>query len=524
MIHAAAAASRRADPPIRKIVFLGITLSQIPLWYTFGTTRFVVLWLVALGLSAVCAWLVPPPRRWLVGLGSLVSFLSVLTVNVRAQVLWSGDGAKVWFVLVPLLGVILLHIYLMLSKRAVPLPDTSPFAHEASLPNPRVALHWRRFLTLLIAIHALGVGLYWAYADHACSRFDLLRRVQGCALVRTLPTFPAHTNEVQLSPSGALAASVAPVTYTESLLLGSPLTDEKIEALRQQIRTESSIISLWDLKTGRLWRTLEIPARPYDVTFSPNDQLVAARDIDDQTRIWSVGNGRLQHTIPDAGLIAFSADGSLLAATKNDDTSVRLWSMQDGTLLRTINLAEDVSFGVEMLFSPDGSLLAMRDGSELTLWRVADGTLQQTIDTDQYYDVSRSLSFSPDGQILATTGRWFRQGDGGAVLLWRVADGTLLHGLKVNQIITEEPYSASIGTAAFSPDGTRVAVDARAWPQPAKILVWRVADGALLEYIDRAVATDLITFNDDGTALQLYGSSWDPVRIYNQRLTQAAAQ
>jgi hypothetical protein len=53
----------------------------------------------------------------------------------------------------------------------------------------------------------------------------------------------------------------------------------------------------------------------------------------------------------------------------------------------------------------------------------------------------------------------------------------------------------------------------------------RVADGTLLEQIEPLVTTGLIRFSDDETSLRLYYSSpCDTVRVYTQRLAQAAAE
>lgn len=516
MLHAARRYSRRPGPHIGLIVFLGVALSQILLWSSPWRTQFTVLWLVAVGLSAVCAWRVPQPQRLLVALGSLVSFLSVLLISMSTRQL-SGW----WFVFMPLLGVVLVKLYLALSRWAVPIPDSSPFARRNSLSSSSRARGWRWFLPILITLHALSLGLYWAYIDHACSRFDLVRRVQGCAVVQTVPAFPVNTNKVQLAPSGTLAASTAPI---EPVHMASPITTESVEAYQQQLKTEANTISLWDLKTGRLLRTLDQPARPFDITFSADDQLVATAGADAQVRVWRVNDGSLLHTIADARFMAFSADGSLLA-TANRDADVRLWSIQDGTLLRTITLAEDISFSGELLFSPDGSLLAVRDLADVTLWRVNDGTLHQTLKMDQLpLGLDPSFSFAPDGQTLATTGR-FGEEDGGAVLLWRVADGKLLHTLKTHQALTEEPDPPRIGAPAFSSDGTQLVVSAEPMRQPNMFLIWRVADGALLQHIEQPIRTELVRFNADGTTLQFYNTPIrEGVRIYTQRTAQPAVR
>lgn len=519
MLHAARRYSRRPSPHIGTIMLLGITLSQIPLWYAPGSARFLVLWLVALGLSAVCAWRVPQPQRWLVGLSSLVSILSVLFISMH-----TGQRSGWWFVFIPLLGVVLVKLYLALSKRAMPLPAADALPDQTSRPHSTIARWWRRLLAILIPLHALSLGLYWAYTDHACSRFDLVRRVQGCALVRTPPTFPTNTHEVEISPSGALVASAA----GELTPMERPFTPENLEAFREQSKTEGATISLWDLKTGRLLRTLEQPARAFGITFSADDQLVATEGADAQVRVWRVDDGSLLHTIPNTHTMTFRPDGSLLATTTVNDPNVRLWSMQDGTLLRTISL-EHTIIDDTVIFTPDGLLLAVPYDRQVTLWRVADGTLQQTIDIDYIGHYKEAFSFSPDGQILATaTTSYDKDVRSSAVQLWRVTDGTLLHTLNVKPVLKEDPYPAMIYLVSFSPDGTRVAVGAfvveAGGGSKMTILIWRVADGALLEHIEPTSLPNLFHFNDDNTVLQIYDSNLETARVYDQRLTQPAAQ
>ncbi|MBV9788038.1 MAG: hypothetical protein JOZ51_07695, partial [Chloroflexi bacterium] len=372
MSYLAATHPRQTVPPIRTLLFVSVALSQIPLFYAPESARFVVLWLVSLVLSAACAWHVPQPWRWLVGLVSLISILSVLSVDVRQQVRLHGSTEMIWFVLIPLLGVVLLHMYLTLIRRAVPIPESTPFARQDSLSRPSRARGWRWLLAILIPLHALGLGLYWAYADHACSRFDLVRRVQGCTVVQAVPAFPVNTNKVQFAPSGTLAASTAPIAPVH---LASPINTESVETYQQQLKTEANTISLWDLKTGRLLQTLDQPARPFDITFSADDQLVATAGFDAQVRVWRVADGSLLHTIADARFMALSADGSLLATANADDADVRLWSMPDGKLLRTITLDDNVWTSGSMVFSPDMSLLAVRNNTDVMLWRVEDNTL-----------------------------------------------------------------------------------------------------------------------------------------------------
>jgi WD40 repeat protein len=97
----------------------------------------------------------------------------------------------------------------------------------------------------------------------------------------------------------------------------------------------------------------------------------------------------------------------------------------------------------------------------------------------------KSIAFSPEGTLLA----WpQRQPDGlGTFFLSRVADGAVLRTVASN----------SIGTPAFSPDGTKLALIGTNG-----INIWRLLDGALLQSIpDGTNAGPWLSFSPDGSIL-----------------------
>lgn len=96
--------------------------------------------------------------------------------------------------------------------------------------------------------------------------------------------------------------------------------------------------------------------------------------------------------------LSISADGTLLAVGTQGDGSLWLRSMVNGAVTTRMDLAGDV-FAVA--FSPDGQLVAGGVYGAVTLWRTEDGKLLRRSKTGQV----RELAFSPDGTRLATNAR-----------------------------------------------------------------------------------------------------------------------
>lgn len=515
---------------IRRLVILGMSLVQLAA-LVLPVPSIPLLLVMSIGLSVLCGWLIPGPRRWWVGLCSLVSVLSVLSIDTQRAILSQGPRGWLWLGMTPLLTLALIQLYLTLSARAFTLPPATPTPSTDRLAHPRFGVGQRSFLTLLVltlALHTLGLMVRWAYLELPCTWLDVTRRMQGCAPVSARPRFPSGTSQVHLSPTSARLASIA---NAEDVALPSfPLTEAKVAAHRQQLATQTTTISVWNIQDGTVLRTLEQPAGVEHITVSANDQWVATGGFDDQVRVWKVDDDTVRYTIPDDSLAALSADGSLLATTTtHTDAHVRLWSLRDGTLLRTISLPANDRPVEEMVFSPDGTVLALAELGEVTLWRVRDGARHATLTPDYFPNRSNpSIAFSPDGQVLATTGVWFgndrdRLYPSVPVRLWRVKDGTPLHALSVDPLVAAGRLSAehhAVYTLAFSPDSTRLVAGMRELDARSQAAVmWRVADGAMLEHIEPVVGTDTIRFRADGTALQIYDLSSDRLRMYTERIS-----
>jgi WD40 repeat protein len=266
-------------------------------------------------------------------------------------------------------------------------------------------------------------------------------------LMPTFPTTPTAT------PSDTPAATPSPVPT----LTGSP------SPVREMINLET---------VGALSPILTLSSHTddvTDVTFSPDNALVASSSADGTVRVWNVADGSLRYKLQGHSdqvlTVAFSADGSLLASGSNDRT-VRIWLMSDGSLKKTISSS---FFGraLDVVFSPDGKLFAMADQlCHVELRTVDTGILRRTIIQPKCVPSaggtvgSWGIAFTSDGgHILTAEGR---PCCGGSIYTTQIEGFTnpeLLRGNMTVRDIDLSPDEASLAVA-FSSSATFWTIDA----------------------------------------------------------------
>jgi WD40 repeat protein len=167
------------------------------------------------------------------------------------------------------------------------------------------------------------------------------------------------------------------------------------------------------------------------LAFSPNGDLLASYGLEESVVI---GTETLEEVASPArpgvrkntnGMMVFSPDGSLLAMTAGKQggpggptTSVLVYDTEAWAMTR-LTVSHDGLFGA-VAFSPDGALLAAAGGQKLTIWDT-DGfglTATYTIPTYRRGGVVW-MAFTPDGQFLLVAG-----GNRGYLEVWRVSDLT----------------------------------------------------------------------------------------------------
>ena len=233
----------------------------------------------------------------------------------------------------------------------------------------------------------------------------------------------------------------------------------------------SHAVSLWSADTGQLVRLMVGQTVVDDVAFSPDSQRVATT-----ANLYDVTTGDDIRELGGGYSVTFSPDGSYLAVGSGYELSpgmgTRLFDPVTGELVRAISS----EYARAVAFNPDSTILASATGylnEGIRLWDPATGNRIWTLPGS-----SSAVAFSPDGKLTATGGRdivqiWDAAHGGhirditGNTLLAFSPDGNLLTADKNGALRLYDPVTGAMTravagayakTAAFSADGTRIAV------------------------------------------------------------------
>ena len=322
---------------------------------------------------------------------------------------------------------------------------------------------------------------------------------------------------VAFSPNGKILVSGSGFHFPGTLKLWDVETGQNIDTFQVEGGSTDSVsfspngkMLAW---AGRLWdiekrQQLDVlhDNKLFDVAFSPDGKILAGTGISIVKRLaagiiklYDVETGRLintltatQHTILDEWTkrvesIAFSPNGQLLASGSADDGTIRLWDIETGQNIATFTAKQGNGNSTCVVFSPDGTKLAVGSVEGIKLLEVPTG---KHIYTRQHIDIGElgfpldvfSVAFSPDGTKLASAS-W----DG--VKLWEVETG--------QNITTLQGHTRVVSSVVFSPDGLTFASDSVGGVQ-----VWEAATGRhITTFAGPPNFVTSIAYSPDGTIL-----------------------
>jgi WD40 repeat protein len=110
-----------------------------------------------------------------------------------------------------------------------------------------------------------------------------------------------------------------------------------------------------------------------DVAFASNGQFVAA-DLATGLVVWDITDQSLLWDGVNSMAFSFSPDGNILAYSDINQNNDLILSYPEGKqILNTLSGPQGPVW--ELIFSPNGQLLAATDGSEIRIWRIEDNAL-----------------------------------------------------------------------------------------------------------------------------------------------------
>lgn len=317
----------------------------------------------------------------------------------------------------------------------------------------------------------------------------------------------------------------------------------------------ASPLLLLALVGGGAWLRDAFTLRLHDIAWAPDgtiwsayrDTSVSVRDARTRTVLCTLGTSRDANSLS----FALSPDGKTVAMQGASPTQIELRDAQDGRLLGRAR----AGYFVDPLFSPDGTLLQMEDGTSTTFFDTRTGKVRNILSDSGLWPHSvprdHNTAFAvlnKDETVLdkigvrdTRTGKWLRVWKSGGAALQSLAasrdgrfvavasGGTLfeqsappdkitLFDARTGRTLRTLMGSGVFGRLAFSPDGTRLAA---APYQTSRVQVWDTATGRELFRVEHQGAhsfnldsTVSLAWSPDGNSLAT-ASADDTLRVWD---------
>jgi WD40 repeat protein len=249
--------------------------------------------------------------------------------------------------------------------------------------------------------------------------------------------------------------------------------------------SEDKTAKIWDVKSGKLFRTLNGHSRRvFSAMFSPDGKSVGTISEDKTAKIWDVETGQIINSIegkidfdkafpvfsPDMKNIVMFSDSNKVDSELDDSSFasyirvVDIRDVQNGKIIRSI--AGHINDFVTVSFNPDGKfLVTMAADGTARIWNVASGEIVRTLPGATESDLIPTTIFSPDG------GKLLKIVSGRIIEVWDFFTGKPVCKMK--------RHADDVIAASFSPDGKTIA----SLSVDNSLLIWDAGTGKLIKNI-----------------------------------------
>jgi WD40 repeat protein len=275
---------------------------------------------------------------------------------------------------------------------------------------------------------------------------------------------------------------------------------------RTLITGERNQTRLWEIATGK--ERQRFPGLEF-IALAPDGQVMAMRGNEGSTlHLVQLGSGNMllkmsdfHGKFPYVESISFAPDGKTLASAiiSLDDQAVQLWDAHIGKVIRTIQIQDSVH---SVAFAPDGKTLAVGATSEGRIRLFDPATGSERMLQPSHQGTIRQVRFLSDGKTLATTSadNTFR--------LWQAVNGKLIHTLTLGKM-----------PLAMSQDGSLVAASREGWNRPAieeTVELWDTTTGKVrYRLAGHKESVSGAAFSPDGTTLAVSVGLGDGVYLWD---------
>ncbi|MFA1547833.1 protein kinase domain-containing protein [Actinomadura chokoriensis] len=332
-----------------------------------------------------------------------------------------------------------------------------------------------------------------AVGTHANATLVATRRQDAPAVA---PPGPAPVGRRALLIGAGAATAVAMAGVPAALFLTRGDGERKAAAPPAPAPRPDGLLSPSGSLTAEKVETLD------EVAITSDGRTIAAGGLDSTITLWDVATGRVLRTIEKTGWVsalAFSPDGRSVASSCSTPGLLLIWDAATGRIKVNVRSGE---FGLNSLaYSPDGRTIA-GGNPDAQLFDAATGRRLATFDLRN--SGVNAVAYSPDGKLVAVgVDGYYNKPPGNTVQL---LDGRTLR--RRGQLVG---HTANVTGVAFSPDGTRLASSSA----DKTVRIWNVATRRTVAVIKAGEATVKDTkFSPDGSSV-LGACSDRTVRIWN---------